>query len=119
MDAINTAFTPLYQTPVYRDRLVILCDKPSEQRAKDFEKFRKGYPAMEDTGRLVVAPVGSLEEAYPAPWKKAADEVAKLSPRDKTDLADEVGQGVTQQQFETDLAHIFGSLSVAWAKAHQ
>ena len=119
MDAINTAFTPLYQTPVYRDRLVILCDKPSEQRAKDFEKFRKGYPALGDTGRLVVAPVGSLEEAYPAPWKKTAEEVAKLSPREKTGLADEVGRGVTQQQFENDLAHIFGSLLVAWEKAHQ
>ena len=119
MDAINTAFTPLYQTPVYRDRLVILCDKPSEQRTKDFEKFRTGYPALDASGRLVVAPVGSLEEAYPTPWKKTAEEVTKLSPREKTDMAALVGQGITQQQFEHDLAHIFGSLQAAWAKAHQ
>ncbi len=119
MDAINTAFTPLYQTPVYRDRLVILCDKPTEQRTKDFERFRKAYPALESTGRLVVAPVGSLEEAYPAPWKKAPEVVVKLSHREKTDLAAVAGQEITQEQFERDLAHIFESLTVAWAKAHQ
>ncbi len=119
MDAINTAFTPLNQTPVYRDRLVILCDKPSEQRTKGFENFRKGYPVLEETGRLVVAPVGSLEEAYPAPWKKTAVEVTKLTPRQKTDLAALVGQEITQRQFEHDLAHIFESLRVAWEKAHK
>lgn len=119
MDAVNTAFTPLDQTPVYRERLVILCDKPNERRAKDFEKFRTGYPHLEANNQLVVAPVCALEEAYPAPWKKTADEVAKFSSREKTDLASLVGQSVTHEQFERDLAHVFQSLQLAWEKAHQ
>jgi hypothetical protein len=119
MDAINIAFTPLNQTPVYHERLVILCDKPNEQRTKDFEKFRVAYPHLEVNRQLVVAPVCALEEAYPAPWKKTSDEAAKLSGRDKTDLAKLVGQEITQQQFESDLSHVFQSLQIAWEKAHQ
>lgn len=118
MDAINSAFTPLYQTPVYRDHLVILCDKPNDKRAKDFEKFRKGYPDLDASGRLVVAPTGSLEESYPGPWKKSANEVSSLSPREKTDLAALVGGSITQQQFEQELPHVFNSLKIAWEKAH-
>lgn len=119
MDAINTAFTPLNQTPVYRERLVVLCDKPNEQRTKEFEKFRTAYPHLEVNNQLVVAPVCALEETYPAPWKKTSEDAAKLSGRDKTDLAALVGQEITQQQFELDLAHVFQSLQLAWEKAHQ
>lgn len=119
MDAINTAFTPLNQTPVYRDRLVVLCDKPSAQREKDFEKFCNGYPHLKNNGQLFVAPVHSLEEAYPDLWKKTGDEVVALKARDKTSLAQTVGDGITQQQFEADMAHLFRALRKTWSKAHQ
>jgi hypothetical protein len=119
MDAIDAAFTPLNRTPVYSKRLVILCDKPNAQRAKDFEKFCTGYPHLKANNQLVVAPVCALEEAYPVPWKKTADDIAKLSPRDKTDLAALVGRGIAQEQFEHHLAHVFHSLQIAWANAHR
>ena len=119
MDAINTAFTPLNQTPVYRERLVVLCDKPNEQRTKEFEKFCTAYPHLVANNQLIVAPVCALEETYPAPWKKTPAEAFNLSGRDKTDLAALVGQEITQQQFEHDLVHIFQALQRAWEKAHQ
>ena len=119
MDAINAAFTPLNQTPVYRDRLVVLCDKPSNQRLKDFERFRAGYAHLETTGRLIVAPMGSLEETYPAQWRKNADAVSKLTPREKTDLASEVGQMISQEQFEGEMSHLFAALTISWDRAHQ
>ena len=119
MDAINTAFTTLNQTPIYRERLVILCDKPNEKRKADFEKFTNGYPHLQKNSQLVVAPVCALEEAYPAKWIKSAEEVAKLSPHDKTKLAAEVGDSITQDQFEKEMQHVFQSLQVAWEKAHK
>lgn len=119
MDAINAAFTPLNQTPVYKDRLVILCDKPSLQRSNDFDRFRNGYPALEDSNRLIVAPVGSLEEAYPSPWTKDSGQVAKFTSREKTDLAKVVGLNITQTQFEREMPHVFRALRQAWALAHQ
>ena len=119
MDAVNTVFTPLNQTPVYRSCLVLLCDKPSEQRAKDFQKFCSGYPHLQGNGQMVVATVCAIEEAYPQPWTKNAEEVAQLSARDKTDLAELVGNNITQLQFENDLAHAFQALQLAWDKAHK
>jgi predicted ATPase len=119
MDAINTAFTPLNQTPVYRDRIVILCDKPNEQRAADFEKFVRGYSHLQQNNQLVVAPVCALEETYPDAWKKTPDEVVKLKPREKTDLAAAVGDGITKDQFEQQMGHIFQALQTAWDKAHR
>ena len=119
MNAINTAFTPLNQTPIYKDRLILLCDKPSQQREKDYENFCNGYPHLLKSGQLVTAPVGALEEAYPPPWKKTTEEAGKLSSREKTDLALAVGNGITQPQFEADMVHIFQALGLAWSKAHQ
>lgn len=119
MDAINTAFTPLNQTPIYKDRLIVLCDKPNAQREKDYGKFCMGYPHLQKNGQLFTAPVCALEEAYPAPWRRTAEEAGKLTAREKTDLALEVGDGISQQQLETDMVHIFQALQQAWSKAHQ
>lgn len=119
MDAINTAFTPLNQTPIYRDRLVILCDKPNEQREADFERFVSGYPHLKENGQIVVAPVCSLEEAFPLPWKRTVEEVSKLSHREKTDLAAGVGDSISKEQVERDMNHVFQALQAVWHKAHQ
>lgn len=119
MDAINIAFTPLNQTPIYKERLVILCDKPSAQRQKDYQKFCDGYPHLHSNGQLLTAPVNALEEAYPAPWKKSANDIGKLSGRDKTDLAELVGNGITKEQFENEMEYVFTALSKAWDMAYQ
>jgi hypothetical protein len=78
MDAINKVFVPLNGTPVYKDRAVILCDYPSEAAQRDFEVFRNSYRLLETNGQLHVSPMQSLEEYYPNPWKKTANEVAQL-----------------------------------------
>lgn len=119
MDAINTAFTPLNQTPVYRDRLVILCDKPNRDQAADFKRFIDAYPALQKDGRLVVASCAAIEEAYPGDWKKSEADIAKMTPKEKTSLAADVGEKITREQFESDLRHVKEALEVAWTKAHR
>lgn len=119
MDAINTAFTPLNQTPVYRERLVVLCDKPNEQQKAQLEGFKQKYPQVLKNEQLVVSATSTLEEAYPAPWKKSPAEVAAMTPREKTDLADEVGRSIAQAQFEQQMPFVYDALQKAWNKAYK
>lgn len=119
MDALNMIFTPLNQTPVYRDCLMILCDKPNEHRKAAFDEFCKVYSHLLQNKQLLVAPVSALEESYPAPWKKTAEEVAKLSGRDKTALAASVGDSIAQAQFEQEMKHAYQALQDAWERAYK
>jgi putative ATP-dependent endonuclease of the OLD family len=119
MDAINTAFTPLYQTPVYRDRLIILCDKPNKKREEHFNAFCKAYPDIAESGQLVVAPEEAIEEIYPAPWKKTADEVSNMKAREKTDLAKTVGESIAKDVFEKEMPRVHEALAKAWERAHK
>lgn len=118
MEAIIVAFTPLYQTPIYQDRLVILCDKPNAQQQKDFDAFKVSFPKLEPNDQLLTLPHGSIEECYPTPWKKTTDEVKALTGRQKTDLASEVAAGITQEQFESEMPEVYAALLSAWNKAY-
>lgn len=118
MDAINTAFVPLNQTPVYRDRLVVLCDMPNAQRKNDFDRFVASYPHLSESGRLVIAPTHALEEAYPAPWRTAVEQIRQMTPTDKTTLAAEVGDAITLAQFEGEMPYLHEALRAAWDNAH-
>ena len=119
MDAINTAFTPLNQTPVYRNCLVLLCDKPNASQQKEYEKFRGAYPNLKDEDQIFIQTTGAIEEAYPFPWKKAASEIESMSPTDKTELGKTVGDAITKAEFESSMPIAFAAISKAWDKAHK
>lgn len=119
MHAINLVLTPLFHTPVYKERLVVLCDRPHQTREKDFEDFRGAYKALVDRGQIVVSPHQSLEEAYPARWRKTPDEVAAMKGADKTALARLVGSEISKDQFEQEMPDIFAALEKSWQGAHQ
>jgi putative ATP-dependent endonuclease of the OLD family len=119
MDALNNAFTPLNQTPVYRDRLVIVCDEPHAARRADFEKFAACYSHLIQNGQLIVAPTCALEESYPDPWRCNPAEVAKMKPEEKSNLARTVGDAIGREQFETEMEYMFSALRICWGKAHK
>jgi len=119
MDAINIVFTPLNQTPVYRERLILLCDTPNDQQLAQFEGFINAYPHLIQNGQLTKLTTHSLEEYYPNPWRKSVDEVAAMAPLQKIELATIVGENITREEFEAQMPDIFGALSSAWSKAHQ
>lgn len=118
MNAISVAFAPLAHTPVYRDRLVVLCDQPSAGRQRDFQAFMEAYKEYVARGQFVVCPANSLEESYPEPWKKTAIEVKAMRSRDKTALAEEVGRNITKEQFEHEMPHALEALMKSWENAH-
>lgn len=119
MDAIHIAFTPLNQTAVYRDKLIILCDQPNAQQLELFRVFVEKNSHLQAGGRLFKLEQHSIEEAYPMPWKKNAAEVAAMTSRDKTELGKIVGGSISQQDFESSLSMIYAALQRAWALAHQ
>ena len=119
MDAINVAFTPLNQTPVYKSRLVIFCDQPNLEQKKSFEEFKKAYPHLEANQQLHLLPESAIEEAYPAQWKKVPDEIKKMSAREKTDLGKAVGDTIAKADFETVMPTLYAALLRAWELAHQ
>jgi hypothetical protein len=118
MNAVNIAFTPLHQTPVYKDRLVLLCDKPGPQRDADFKKFRAAYPGLKDGDQIFVLETEAIEESYPAPWKKTSADVNAMTGRAKVKLASTVGDNISKEQFESEMPKVFGALKKAWEKAH-
>jgi putative ATP-dependent endonuclease of OLD family len=120
MDAINVLFSPLFTSPVYGDRLVILCDAPATEKSKnDFNTFVGAYHAMFANKQLFTLNLPSLEESYPMPFTKTAQEVEAMhrSRGLKAQLAEHVGRQITQEQFETEMFIIKAALDRAWELA--
>ena len=118
MNAINMAFTPLYQTPVYKKCLILLCDKPTPQKDTDFRKFREAYPELKDADQLFVLDTETVEESYPSSWRKTATEVKAMTSTAKVTLARTVGDNVSKEQFEAEMPKVFAALRTAWEKSH-
>jgi hypothetical protein len=121
MNAINKIFVPLNGTPIYKNRAVILCDSPSDATRADFEEFCRSHRSLADNGQLYVNPTRSLEEYYPLPWKKNAEEVAGLRRQKglKTQIAITAGQAIGQEQFEGEMSVFRAALESCWRLAHE
>jgi hypothetical protein len=120
MDGINKIFVPLNGTPIYRTRAVILCDAPSPAAQQDFNNFRASYRDLEANRQLHVTTVQSLEEYYPEPWRKTAEEVDQLRQQRgaKVQTATTVGQAITQEAFEQDMPIFKAALDRCWELSH-
>lgn len=119
MNAINIVFTPLYQTPIYKDRLVLLCDRPDPKKQKDFQNFRDSYPGLKNGDQVFVSDTETLEEAYPVPWQKTSAEAKAMDSRAKTELAATVGDNILREQFESEMPKAYDALQKAWENAHR
>jgi predicted ATP-binding protein involved in virulence len=120
MNAINTVFAPLSQNPIYRNKLVILCDQPHPTKQADFDDFIHNYRWLLDQHQVFVLPVPSLEEYYPAPYTKTAAEVEVLGQQLglKREMARHVGKNITQAQFENGMPAIRDALQTCWANSY-
>lgn len=115
-EAINKVYNPLWLRPIYRDRCIILCDKPGAQSQIDqLAELKRAYPVLiQDPAKLFILPVGSIEEYYSGLWKRTTAQVAAMDGAAKVKLARECAAGITKTQFETDMSVVFESLKRAW-----
>ncbi len=120
MNAINSVYAPLAQNPIYKDRLVILCDHPHPTKQAGFDTFKDAYPALISNEQLHVLPMQSLEEYYAGQYKKTNTEVADLGRHmgSKRELARHVGKNITQAEFEQEMPVVMAALNQCWAKAY-
>jgi hypothetical protein len=114
MDAINLVYTPLALRPIYKNKLTILCEKPDPVKMPRFEEFKKAHKHLEKNGQLHVLPVEKIEEYYPARLRPA---VSPSSSSAKRNLAENVGDEITQSEFETEMPVIHKALEQCWKDA--
>jgi putative ATP-dependent endonuclease of the OLD family len=119
-NAINKVYNPLWLRPIYRERAVVLCDKPrTPEQVSQLDEFKKAYPVLlQKPEKLFILPCESLEEYYPSPWKQTPVQVAAMQWGDKVKLARECGANITQEQFENEMPVLFDTLKRTWECAY-
>jgi hypothetical protein len=115
MEALNLIFQPLYGNAVYRERLIVFCDAPSEQKKESFRLFKARNPELAKNSQFVELPVTQIEAYYPQPWQTSD----KLKPHQKRNLAKKVAREISKDQFERDMGLAFQALQNCWDKAHK
>lgn len=132
INAIEKIFTPL-ETSIYKDRVVILIDQPSQQTQGGVAQFLQTYNYLNTNNQFFRLPLRDIEQCYPdqtdavyGNWKKSQAELDVvnnkgqriITGKKKKQLAKYVGENITQQQFETDLQICFNALEKCWELAH-
>lgn len=115
MEALNLVFQPLYGNAVYRERLIVFCDAPNEQKAESFRLFKARNPELLKRNQFVELPVNQIESYYPPPWKNED----KLKSHQKRNLARKVADEISKEQFERDMFLALQALLRCWDKAHK
>lgn len=118
--AVHKLFCPLAgsDNPIYRDRVIILIDKPNESQKKKYSLFKQGYPYLFSQGQIFELTTESLEEYYPAPYKKTAVEAKQLQKDSKkVEYAKEVASKISQSQFEQEMPLLFNALVASNVKS--
>lgn len=114
IDAVDKTLRPLVGTNhgIYKDKLVVILDKPNSSQSASYATFKTGHPYLFDSGRVFELPFCTLEEYYPNPWTKTAIEVQamKSTPRAKTQLAREVASEIQKSDFESQMIVMFQAL---------
>jgi recombinational DNA repair ATPase RecF len=131
INAIEKVFSPI-DTSIYKDRVVIMLDQPSEQTIGGVQAFLQANNHLKSSNQVHILPLRDIEQCYPDQpctiyinWKKSQEELDSVNAqgtkiitgKKKRQLAKHVGSHITQQQFESDLKECFQALSRCWELA--
>jgi putative ATP-dependent endonuclease of OLD family len=118
INAIRKTFKPL-QSSIFEERMIVLCDAPTEKALGGFNEFKRDFKAFDKRGQIKVLEHGSLEECYPnhLDWKRTDKQVSEMSGHKKTQLAKRVGGEVSQKQFEGEMKPLYDALVKTWQLA--
>ncbi len=114
--AVHRLFCPLAgsDNPIYKDKAIVLIDKPNAEQKTNYDSFKIGYPYLFTNGQVFQLVEESLEEFYPGDYKKRKGELAEVQ---KVNYAREVVGKITQSQFELDMKVIFDALEACNTKS--
>ncbi|WP_043527740.1 ATP-dependent nuclease [Litchfieldella xinjiangensis] len=119
INAIRKSFKPL-ENSIFEERMIVLCDSPTPKAQGGFDDFMKEFKDFSDRGQIKVLAHGSLEECYPAhlDWKRTEQQVSNMTGKQKTQLSKRVGDGISKDQFESEMKSVFETLILAWELAY-
>lgn len=112
MNGLNKTFAPLKAKPIYKERMVILCDKPDPEKLSRFNDFKRENGYLEYNGQLFVLPYNGLEDYYPETL------IATCDRTDKVKKSLWMAKNITKEQFETEMPVMFSALNSCWEKAY-
>jgi predicted ATPase len=118
--AVHKLFCPLAgsDNPIYKDRVVVLIDKPNADQQAKYALFKQGYPYLFTENRVFELPTGTLEEYFPSPHTKTLAESKQLQmDGKKVEYAKEVASQISKTEFETSMLVIFQALETCSAKS--
>lgn len=102
--------------PMYRDRVILIIDKPNADQKNNYRKFKEAYPYLFSNNQVFKLDTETLEEYYPSNFKKNRGDVSN---EEKVKYARYVAKGITQQQFEEETPILFAALQAAKNKGFQ
>ena len=105
LSVITEPKEPAYAINIYKDRVVVLMDKPNQTQLANFKTLK---PLKKE--QVFELPVESLEKYYPKEYQRNVEEV------EKTKYAKEVAEKITQQDFESNMKEIWKALQTCKSK---
>lgn len=116
--AVHKLFSPLAgsDNPIYKDKAVVLIDKPNGKQQSKYNLFKQGYPYLFQNNQVFELTSETLEEYYPSAYKKNKGEIPN---EQKVEYAKEVAGKITRNEFETEMAIIFNAVNESNKKAFQ
>ncbi len=132
INSIEKSFMPL-NSSIYKNKLVILLDQPSDQTIQGVNQFLQNYRHLNDNNQYFQLPHRDIEQCYPdhadtvyGNWRKTQEELDAVNANGKKiftsnkkiQLAKYVGDNITQEQFEADLFICFNALTRCWDLAY-
>lgn len=111
--AVDKTLRPLVVdgSPVYRDRVVVAIDRPNPEQQAKYDNFKNGYPYLFESRRVFELTKQSLEEYYPAPFTKTAEETKLMvKQKEKVTYAKKVGAEISKEQFELQMPVLASAL---------
>ncbi len=121
IDAVDKTLRPLVgDNAVYKKSLVVLLDKPNPTQKSLYDQFKQGYKYLFDDERVFELPTNTLEEYYPSPYTKTAEEVKELQEVDggKKQLAVEVAENISKEDFEAKMTVVSDAIKKALEKSY-
>lgn len=113
LHAVHKLFNPLAtgDNPIYKDKAIIIIDKPNDKQKNKYEQFKNGYPYLFEKNQVFELENESLEEYYPDNWKKTKEEAKQLNTDEKkVEYARGVALQISKEVFESKMTKIFDAI---------
>jgi predicted ATP-dependent endonuclease of OLD family len=124
INAIEKVFSTL-NASIYKDKLVLLLDQPSQQTQGGVNQFKQTNRHLEQHNQIFILPKRDIEQCYPnqqcsiyGNWQKTQADVDTMSGHKKKQLAKHIGENINKQQFESELQTVFDALKRCWELAY-